>query len=302
MVDYGTVAATRVRRPAPALRTVRRLFRWLTAISPGVAATAASYVYSIPGRKRNGQREREILSRGSRSTVAIEGHRLAAWQWGRGPTVLLAHGWGSRAGRMTSLVDPLVSAGFRVVAYDHPAHGESSGRTTNMPELARVMRGMAGEVGPFHAVVGHSMGGAASALAISEGLAVSAAVMIAPPEDMKYFSAVYAGILQLEDEVLDRMNERLVRMVGRQWSDLRAGTIARGQTTPLLVVHDSQDADVPHSHGAAWAREWPGASLHTTSSLGHKDILRNEEVLARVSEFLRENLPGRPSGAVALAG
>jgi pimeloyl-ACP methyl ester carboxylesterase len=37
------------------------------------------------------------------------------------PAVLLVHGWGGNAAQMRAFVFPLLSAGYRVIAYDRPA-------------------------------------------------------------------------------------------------------------------------------------------------------------------------------------
>ncbi|MFW6193451.1 MAG: alpha/beta hydrolase [Gemmatimonadota bacterium] len=61
---------------------------------------------------------------------------MATYAWGEeGPTVLLVHGWSSHTGHMTGFVDPLLRRGFRVVAFDGPAHGRSPGARTDIFEL-----------------------------------------------------------------------------------------------------------------------------------------------------------------------
>jgi len=57
-------------------------------------------------------------------------------------------------------------------------------------------------------------------------------------------------------------------------------------STPILVVHDLQDADVPYAHGEEIARAWPGAELLTTRGLGHRAILRDGQVVQRTVAFL----------------
>ncbi len=89
--------------------------------------------------------------------------------WGSGPTVVLVHGWGSRASRLGALAVALVEAGFRVVAFDAPAHGESTGRFASLPEFARALVDVAEAAGPIHGLVGHSLGGAAVAMAMRQG-------------------------------------------------------------------------------------------------------------------------------------
>jgi len=73
------------------------------------------------------------------------------------------------------------------------------------------------------------------------------------------------------------------------WDELHIPTLARTMATPVLIVHDQGDADVPHQHGVEIASAWPGAELISTRGLGHRAILRDREVVHRAVEFLRAN-------------
>lgn len=82
------------------------------------------------------------------------GH-LAVWSWGRGPVLLLLHGPRGLAGDFAPLVDPLVAAGYRVVAPDLPGHGDSDG---DPDSSADAVAAIARLVGPIRAVVGMADG------------------------------------------------------------------------------------------------------------------------------------------------
>ena len=149
------------------LASIRLFFAVLGRLSPALAGRVAAKLFARPRRHVRPDRERELIARGSR--VPLPGG-LHATSWGAGPTVLLVHGWEGRGAQLGAFVDPLVAAGFRVVALDGPAHGDSSGRTTTGPEFARAMVATRDAVGPLAAVVGHSFGGFTSLLAVSRGL------------------------------------------------------------------------------------------------------------------------------------
>ena len=56
---------------------------------------------------------------------------------------------------------------------------------------------------------------------------------------------------------------------------------------PVLVVHDTDDREVPYADGERLAGVF-GARLLTTNGLGHRRILYAPEVLAAVVEFIEE--------------
>jgi pimeloyl-ACP methyl ester carboxylesterase len=106
---------------------------------------------------------------------------LSALRWGRGPAVLLMHGWEGRPTQFAALINALVDAGYTVVALDGPAHGRSPGREANVVLFARAMLEAAAELPPLQAVIGHSMGGASAMLAVQLGLRTETLVSIAAP-------------------------------------------------------------------------------------------------------------------------
>src|SRR3970040_3198587 len=93
------------------------------------------------------------------------------------PSALLAHGWGGRATQMRRFVPALVAAGYRVVAYDQPAHGLSEGRLTGLPDFADALAEVARHHGGVRAVIAHSLGGPAAAIALARGLALARVVL-----------------------------------------------------------------------------------------------------------------------------
>jgi pimeloyl-ACP methyl ester carboxylesterase len=90
------------------------------------------------------------------------GERLVAWRWGEGPTVLLAYGFEGRTVQFGAAIDALVECGFATVTLDMPAHGASGGDEASPGTFARAVSQALGRLGAVHAVVGHSLGAAAS--------------------------------------------------------------------------------------------------------------------------------------------
>jgi CheY-like chemotaxis protein len=79
-------------------------------------------------------RDRELLATGTALNLDCG---LAGTAWGKGPPVLLAHGWESRRSHWGAFVPALVQAGFSAVAIDAPAHGDSPGQRVNVLEYGK---------------------------------------------------------------------------------------------------------------------------------------------------------------------
>lgn len=262
------------------------LFRGLQWVSPAAAARLAERLFFTPHRARLEPAMRAELARGRPFQLEVERQRIIGWSWGEGPAVYLVHGWGSRGGRLTAYVQPLVQAGFRVIGFDGLGHGASGGRMSSMPQIARTLRATVELSGPVHGLVAHSLGASATTMAMEWGLAVSRAVFIAPAADPVAYTLRWAEQLGLTADVIARLRANSERRIAFSWSDLDIVALARRRTAPLLVFHDAADAVIPWSDGNAIAGAWPGSRFVTTRGLGHSEIVRNPEVIAQAVAFL----------------
>ncbi len=77
---------------------------------------------------------------------------------------------------MGAFVEPLAAAGFRVVTFDAPGHGHSTGRRSSLVEMADAVSDVGREFGPLYAIVAHSAGAAVTTMALADGLRVEQSV------------------------------------------------------------------------------------------------------------------------------
>jgi pimeloyl-ACP methyl ester carboxylesterase len=258
--------------------------------APDWAARWAEGLFFTPQRTPPSRRALQVLEQGQQRFLELCGERLALWSWGEGPRVLLVHGWSGYGGQLTSFVAPLVAAGFSVVTFDMPGHGLTSGRQTSLPEMARVIREVGRATGGPHALVAHSFGAAASALALREGLSVKRAVLVAPPADPRKALAFFTRETALPERAAARLRERIHARVG-PLEDYVVPSFVPSLRVPVRIFHDTQDAEVSVEAGEAIARAWPGATLVRTQGLGHHRILHTPAVIAEAVHFIAQSRP-----------
>jgi len=148
------------------------------------------------------------------------------------------------------------------------------------------LRAVADSVGPVHGVVGHSLGGAAAVLAIRDGLAVERAILLAAPADVTRFSTTFADHLRLPLKARAAMRRNLELRLDARWDELHIPTIVRKFRTPVLLINDRGDPDVPFRHAEEVAAAWPGARVLATDGLGHRAVLRDPTVVRSAVAFL----------------
>jgi pimeloyl-ACP methyl ester carboxylesterase len=271
------------------VQSVRLFARMAAVMSPDFAGGFAARLFFATTRAPLRPDEAAVLDRARELGVPFRDHALRAWVWGEADseaTVLLVHGWSGRAGQMTALVDPLLARRARVVAFDLPSHGASPGRSSTIPEIAAGIEAVSDEFDGIDGIVAHSLGCLATTLALSRGLRAGRIAYVAPPLDPEQWVRRFGSLLGLSSLGLEAMRRAVEARVGLSTDELLHTRLADDMTSPLLVVHDDGDREVPPSDGSALASAWPGARLESTSGLGHNRILRNESVVARLAEFV----------------
>ena len=266
----------------------RAQLRALAWLSPALADRRAAALFFTP-RPTGRVAEPAVPGlRAERFAVTSGGRRLAAWSWGEGEAVLLVHGWNGHGGQLSGFVEPLVRSGFRAVAFDQPAHARSAGRRTTVLEMAEAIQAVARVAGPLRAVVAHSLGATATALALHDHLPAGRAVLLAPPAEAPYFARAMAAQLGLSEERTAGMIAQVERVVGVHLGSIDVRRFAEWIRQPALVFHDPGDREVPFEHGRAIADAWPGARLVPLHGLGHKRLLGDEAVIRETVAFLRQ--------------
>jgi pimeloyl-ACP methyl ester carboxylesterase len=254
--------------------------RALDAVAPALAQRLAFDWFGTPRR-----RPEKPFILGHRFAVVGDGPELAVWDWGDGRTVLLVHGWNGNAAQLSGFVTPLVRAGYYVAAPDLPAHGASAGSRTNVRDMADALLRLGKRVGPVHAVIAHSLGAAATVIALAEGLGADRAVLIAPPSNLRRYAREFARVVGLSPRSADGLLERLdAALGGRDTFDLVR--LAAAQKASMLVLHDPEDREVPIADAQALADAWPGARLAALAGAGHTRALRDAEVISRAVGFV----------------
>jgi pimeloyl-ACP methyl ester carboxylesterase len=272
-------------------RRLRRFYSFVQAVSPSLAARLALRMFLTPPRRKLDAEDAPVVAQAVRTLVPVGADAFTKWTWGEGaPVVVVLHGWGSHAARFGSFVAALRAAGFTVVGIDAPAHGASPGRTSDLPRfrdsLVEVLRAHQ----PVHAVIGHSLGGAATLTMLAETREFHPRkiCLFGVPSDMDYILESFAMMLGLKDGTLARLRDRFARKFGRAARDISIAAAAPHVRVPVMVVHDEDDNVAPIAQGNALAAALPGATVLLTRGLGHSGGLRDAETIARVVEFLKD--------------
>jgi pimeloyl-ACP methyl ester carboxylesterase len=219
---------------------------------------------------------------GIRETLDTRFGPLAYWTAGSGPPVLLVHGWDSVHTDLDGFVQPLLERGYRIVALDLPAHGESAGERATLSDAADAIVRLGVQLGRLAGVVAHSAGCPSTGIALDRGLRAERVALIATPMHYERFVRWFAGEADVDFEgILDVLRGRGIDVAAL---DLRL--TAAKLDVPALIVHSADDRTTEIAGARAVAAAWRGAEFLEVNGLGHMRILRDPFVIERVVDFI----------------
>jgi len=148
------------------MRFLNFYFSTVGLAAPKIAVNFALTLFTTPRIRAVHTRTDAVIDSAEKKIVTIENNTIMTYQWGNfEKTILLAHGWESRGTALRMFVKPLNTFGFSVLAFDAPAHGESSGKTCSLPQNAFVISELLKQ-NNVCGIIAHSFGCACSMYAI----------------------------------------------------------------------------------------------------------------------------------------
>ena len=219
------------------------------------------------------------------------------------PAVAMLHGWGGNAECMLPLAPALHRAGFALLLFDARCHGRSD--PDDFASLPRFAEDLGHAVdwlktvpevdGGRLAVLGHSVGGAATLLTASRRDDIAAVVSV----------AAFADPAALMDRMLIAKGVRVAplrrwllheveRAIGARFADIAPVTTVGAVRRPVLLVHGLEDRTVPPAD-AERIREAGGDRVHLLSVPGAHHLSSGSiaDQAPAVAGFLEEALANR---------
>ena len=264
----------------------------LSSLFPKTAAKIAFRQFRTPRLRAKHKSSDKALEAAKINEILVGSNILKVYEWGKGDkNVLLVHGWESRGTAMRAFAKPLIDKGFRVIALDLPAHGDSGGKRTTLPECAEAITAVINRLGSVEAVVTHSFGGLVLAYAsrrLMPNVAIPKAIMLGVPLNFDDMLLKIERIMNFSDKVLPNVNQMIFDIAGEYPIDMNIPLAAnKTQIEELMILHDKNDPISSFEYAEEIHEAWTNSKLVVTEGLGHYRILKNQQVVDKVVGFIK---------------
>ena len=278
------------------LRASRFALSHLGKVFPGTAANIFLKLYSTPPKRRFKPSHLQLKKSAVTSVLPFTKYafdkdsiRLMVYKWGAASKkILLLHGWGSSPLDFKYMIENLVLQGYEVVAFDAPAHGFSEGKQTNLVQWLHVLEQFLNTSGPYHAIIGHSLGGftAAFTLAIKDQH-VKKLVMISSSVSAPSFFKDTFDMFKINQNVRQKVALAIKQKLLFDLDHLDLNHhINKIKADEVLYINDKSDMLVRHDEIQQFLAKYPSIQSFTVDGEGHFRIIKSPVVIDKIKDFI----------------
>ena len=202
--------------------------------------------------------------------------------------VLIVHGFNSAANKFDHIVQRYLHIGYSVTTIDAPAHGNSGGKILQTEIYKDIIDLVEQKSGPFDYYIGHSMGGLALCIYLSEKKynTIKKLILIAPATNTKQIITDFSNRLKLNLPLQNEIFEYIKKFSGKSIDCFHIKNNLPTNTTPILWIHDYDDRITPINDVLAIQNNHPlNIEFYLTHQLGHNKIYRNETIVDKILHF-----------------
>lgn len=277
------------------VKLLRGYFSTVGRISPSLAMPMLRKVLLSPKKRILKPPHQQLIQQATKSFFEVKDAfyeknlTIQLYEWGTGEqTVLLVHGWDSFALDFYKLIPKLLAKGFRVIALDMPGHGQSSGSISSLPHFKFIMEQYLKRFGAPYALIGHSLGGAASAFVLTDTQQqVSKLVMLANPIVAKHFFETAFDYLTVPAVLRKSFYVWVYQQFGVTVESFDLNKLHKPiASDSIFVVYDKQDEVVKALDVETFLEEHQEIQHFKLDGIGHARIIKDEAILDRVVAFV----------------
>ena len=268
----------------------KQIIRFLSNVSPKMMTNLAYQTLTNPQVKKLREHELIVLDKADKNKVRFKKFDIQTYKWGNpeDEKILLIHGWEGQAGNFSDIIPRLLENNYHVIAFDGPAHGFSSTGQTSFFEFSELVGAMIREYG-CKKLVSHSFGGVATTFALfnNQDVQIDKYMLLTTPDKLSQRIDDVANFVG----VTEKVKNRLIRKVETEMNiDVKyfnvSNLVKEIKVGKSMIIHDKNDRVIPIAYSKNVYQNWPGCQFKEIEGTGHFRMLRTDEVIDAVVQFM----------------
>jgi pimeloyl-ACP methyl ester carboxylesterase len=234
--------------------------------------------------------EIDLLNESTSFEFQLHQKTIKCWRWGDGPYILLAHGWNGHGSQFIYIIRRLISAGYSVIIFDGPAHGQSEGTSSSYFQMTDAVRRLISFVKPENilGLIGHSFGASAIINTISKENIFKKIILLAPALNIQKILEDTFLSYGISINVLYKLIYEYEQTFDYNLKNDNPVNLVKSIEQELLIIHDKDDTVTPHIDSKKISNTYKNIRIKTTTGLGHKRILIDPQVAKWIIKYLKK--------------
>ena len=254
--------------------------------------TVARLIYnriSNPQKRKLRDFEETILNEAKLKSLKFRDFVLQGYSWGKEgrPIALLIHGWEGQAGNFGALVSGLIDKGYKIYAYDGPAHGKSTQKPTNMFEYSDFISERIKILEPT-LIISHSFGTVSTQLGLLKipNFNLKQWVIVTTPFSFKEYIESIIKKMGLSRITMDKLAKLIENDASIPLDTINMATLSpkMNPINSILIIHSTDDKVFSIHDAERTAQYMKGSQLIKLNGLGHYKILWSDKLKEILSE------------------
>lgn len=273
------------------IKLLRFYYKYIGAYFPRLSAQLFWKVFCMPKKRKIREKPQVFLDTADRQTINFNDLKIQSYTWGTGEKkILIVHGWEGMSADFKEIITELISAGYKVMAFDLPAHGKSSGKRTHIPMIMELLKKIIAEHGPFYGIVSHSLGAAASALTLANlnGTShLSKMVLMGLHPFPFIFFEQFRRALRIDDTLYNKCLVYVESKIKININEFSVPMLVQNISVDnVLLVHDEKDGIVNIQKIMQLNKDWDKSEMYSGNHGGHFKHFKHVDVVERIIDFM----------------
>ena len=214
-------------------------------------------------------------------------YKRQTYEWkNTGKKILISHGWSGRGTQLHKIAAILNKEGYHIVSFDAPAHGQSTGKKTNMLQWISSMKTLSNKFSEFDYLIGHSLGGMAAFKYVNEANNIKKIITIGSPDSMHEIFYNFTHSVGLSLKTSNQMISFFEKKYNLKVDNYSASHLVKNLNIKTLIIHDYDDNEVSITCADNIHKHHQNSTLIKTRGLGHRRILKDEMVINQIKSFI----------------